>query len=267
MFSNLFADPDEENLSVDANRRSVVVADEYEFILEVAEDEFNANKKSLFATFIWSGSIKLAETLLKNRQLIEGKSVLEFGAAAGLPSLMCGRLCAGLVCSSDYPSKTVIDVLRANVNANCGNDPGGVSRTKHFVVEHIWGEDVSPLLAVNGGELYDVLLAAECLWKHESHEVFITSILRTIRKTGTLILSFSHHIQGLEACDLAFLAKLSAAGFVEHEHSIVPANHMWDTDRIVDMHIVVLVYGSGSTGEAEANIMADKSAKSSTTTD
>lgn len=252
MLSALFADSDDD-ISSCANEGRVVVVSastvndskestklSFQFVLKVAEDEFNSNKKSLFATFIWSGSIKLAEKLIEYRETIKDSTVLEFGAAAGLPSLVCGRLLAKRVCSSDYPSQTVIDVLKDNIAANTST--GAVQCTEHHVVPHIWGEDVTPLTSVNNNEKFDVVLAAECLWKHDSHDVFIISIINSIRIGGTLMLSFSHHIAGLEACDLEFLVKLAAAGFAEREHVVVKANHMWDTDRLVDIHIVVLVY-------------------------
>ena len=172
MFSTLFADPaaDEEEDS-EASGRNIIVSNTYEFNLNVADDEFNANKKSLFATFIWSGSIKLAEKLVEYKDSINGRSVLEFGAAAGLPSLVCGRLSAELVCSSDYPSKSVIDVLRRNIDVNtkhtrCGtgdNGKFGRDTTEYHIVEHIWGEDASPLKMANHNRKYDIILAAECL--------------------------------------------------------------------------------------------------------
>ena len=250
----MFQDPDDDSDHID-NIQEISLGDGYCFKLSVSEDEFNNGKKSLFATHIWSGSIKLAEKLILHGESIQGKSVLEFGAAAGLPSLVCGRLGAQLICSSDYPSSSVMHNLEQNIvrNASCSEDnkdraapphevgTSFVMRPKHHTVEHIWGESVEPLLAVNQQLRYDVLVAAECIWKQSSHDVFIMSIINTITKGGHLFLSFSHHIPGREQDNYNFIDQLYKKGFSLTFEYCVPAKHMW-TDRLVDMYIYVLCY-------------------------
>lgn len=54
-----------------------------------------------------------------------------------------------------------MDNIEKNIHRN-GLDGGRV-----IAVPYIWGEDAAGVLAVNGGRQYDVLLASECLWRHE----------------------------------------------------------------------------------------------------
>ena len=64
----------------------------FKFQLTIAEDDFNKDKKTLFATYIWNGARALCNYLLKdnNRIKIENKSIVEFGKFTRLllPSLI-----------------------------------------------------------------------------------------------------------------------------------------------------------------------------------
>jgi predicted nicotinamide N-methyase len=53
----------------------------YSFFLKVAEDDFNAEKKTLFATVIWFGARTLSSYLtVDKKEKIKGRSVIELGA-------------------------------------------------------------------------------------------------------------------------------------------------------------------------------------------
>lgn len=57
-----------------------------------AEDDFNKEKKTLFATHIWNGSTVLANYIIDELSGdISNASVVELGAGAGLPSMLCAR--------------------------------------------------------------------------------------------------------------------------------------------------------------------------------
>ena len=145
----------------DVEEPVVIDFDSLQLKVWVAENEFNQQKKTLFATHIWPGSRTLAKHVINNRSLVEGKSVLEFGAGAGIPSMAAKHVGAHFVCSTDYPAPAVLDNLRKNINLNCHDD-------RNIVVHgYMWGKEVSHLLAANEGQRFDVLLASECLWRHE----------------------------------------------------------------------------------------------------
>lgn len=239
----------------------------YEFSLQVAEDDFNNAKKTLFATMIWHGSRALSKHLLSHvSDSIRGKSVIEFGAGAGLPSLICHKIGAALVTSSDYPARSVTRNLIRNASRNIilhdtsathsssqenGSEEDCVvrdnlllSEKNFYVIEHIWGESVSPLLhplhAVSGQ--YDVVIASECLWKSDTHEDFANSVNGVLKPGGVCFMSFSHHMPGLESKDLAFFEIMERKNFSVINVSEVAVPHMW-SDKCAIVYIYELLKG------------------------
>jgi nicotinamide N-methyltransferase len=201
--------------------------------LELPPDEHNSDKKTLFATYLWNGAISLAEELLVRVSQIKGKRVLELGAAAGLPSIIVGKMSPLFLCASDYPSPSVLDTLKKNLERN---------RVSGHVVGHIWGETVSPLLEKLNGEKYDVIVASECLWRHECHNDLLETVIHCIARKGIFILSYSHHIPGLEEEDDLFIKKALTKSFVQLEEKTIEIKSQWNPDKTKLLYFVVLSY-------------------------
>lgn len=168
------------------------------------------------------------------KDLLQGHSIVELGAAAGLPSIVGAKLGAKLVCASDYPSPTVLENLKQNVELN-------EVESNVVVKDHIWGTDVQSLLEVNHGNQYDFVLAAECLWRHECHEALLQSMKALLKPSGTLIVSYSHHIPDLEDSDDHFFTLCEQAGLHVVERITKVGKHMW-IDRVVDNFLVKLAF-------------------------
>lgn len=208
-----------------------------EFDLEIAtaENEFNKGKKTLFATYVWGGSIVLCNKLVESfRAEISSKKVVEFGAAAGIPSIISAKLGATRVISTDYPSKSVI----RNLIKNC--DRNGVKGVVQ-VEEFIWGEETSKLIAANEGEFFDVALATECLWRHESHQSLLDSVLSLLRPGGIFLITYSHHVPGLEAQDDEFLELAKSNGLRIEITERVEVPHMWSEEKLSTIIFVKFV--------------------------
>jgi EEF1A N-terminal glycine/lysine methyltransferase len=59
----------------------------------------------------------LAEYLERNcHELVSGKNILELGAGAGLPSLVCSLKGASTVIVSDYPDPDLVENLEYNIS-------------------------------------------------------------------------------------------------------------------------------------------------------
>ena len=211
----LFSSPDDEGEWTEEKIGS------FKFTIKVAEEDFNAEKKTLFATMVWSGARAVSNFLLSEKMLekIKNQTIIELGSGAGLPSLTVSRLCPSRVVATDYPAPAVIANLLANVERNnitTGTvDPvypksiatatrttpegeivvTGISATVH-VQPYKWGDDVTPLLAINDNQPFDVAIASECLWKDDTHMVLIESLDRLLRIGGIAIIGFSHHHPG-----------------------------------------------------------------------
>ena len=238
----------------------------YKLCLQVAEDDFNSAKKTLFATMIWHGARALSEHLISHfSDSILGKSVIEFGAGAGLPSLICRKIGAALVTSSDYPAHSVtrnlIKNAARNILYNCTSgvsssllvdgiedravqDNLQLSEKKFYVIEHVWGENVTPLLYPlnNVSDRYDVVIASECLWKSDTHEDFSDSINNVLKPGGVCFISFSHHIPGLEYKDMAFFEIMRRKSFSVICVREVAVPHMW-SDKCAVVYIYELLKG------------------------
>jgi predicted nicotinamide N-methyase len=137
----------------------------FQFRVKIAEAEWNDEKKTLFATMLWNGAKNLGHYLINQAsdKVIE-RSVLELGAGVGLPSLVCGAMGASFVCVSDYPTDHILSVIQENI---CLNGQHLSAGRRMEVVGHKWGTSVASLLERNGDRSYDLIIASECLWRHE----------------------------------------------------------------------------------------------------
>jgi predicted nicotinamide N-methyase len=66
-------------------------------------------------SFQWQAGIIVSRFLESHPELIENKRVLELGAGAGLPSLVCSKIGASFVVVTDYPDPDLVDNLRYNI--------------------------------------------------------------------------------------------------------------------------------------------------------
>ena len=72
----------------------------------------------LWGHHLWNAGRVIATYLEKNPSLVTNKTVLELGAGAGLPSLVCAVLGARKVVVSDYPDAELVQNLKRNILAS-----------------------------------------------------------------------------------------------------------------------------------------------------
>ena len=184
----------------------------------------------LFADAVWNGARLIAEYLdREGSALVARRAILELGAAAALPSLVARDRGARAVVVTDYPASALLDNIAENfarnppARAGGAGDAGGAG-ARVRVLGHLWGAPVEPLLAAAGGR-FDVVIAAECLWRHEQHADLCATIARALRRPSAAdadgaapraLVAFSHHIPGLEAKDLGFFERAAACSAAAH---------------------------------------------------
>ncbi|ETO61389.1 hypothetical protein, variant 3 [Phytophthora nicotianae CJ01A1] len=125
-------------------------------------------------------------------KLVEGRSLVEFGAASALPSLVALHFGAKLAVMTDYPN----DLLLKNIETNIKRNEHLLGIGRREVRGHLWGSDTTGLLKclasstsdADVGEKdpessedltetrFDVVVVAECLWLHDLHEDLLKSI-------------------------------------------------------------------------------------------
>lgn len=157
-------------------------------------------KHALWGDHLWNGGRWLANHLEAHPDLIKGKSVIELGAGAGLPSLIASKLDAKFVTCTDYPDQELIDNLKHNFKVNCGD---AIDDKKILVKGFLWGEDVSDL----GPCPYDVLFLCDLLFNHSEHTKLLNSSLKLLNSnsTSTAFCVFTHYRPWLAEKDLEFL--------------------------------------------------------------
>ena len=109
--------------------------------------ELAGRANSLLADAIFSAAFALAE-YIEAGHTSGFTSVLELGAASGLPSLLLASRADGpsLAVLTDYPAEEIVGVTRANALSNASAVREGC---RIEVRGHRWGDDVSQLLCVS----------------------------------------------------------------------------------------------------------------------
>lgn len=161
-------------------------------------------KHALWGDHLWNGGRWLANHLEANPGLVGGKSVVELGAGAGLPSLIASKLDARLVTCTDYPDRELIDNLAHNFEVNCSE---AVTAGKTLVTGYLWGEDISELERASHGRPYDVLFLCDLLFNHSEHTKLLRSSLSLLAATSTAFCVFTHYRPWLADKDLEFLVR------------------------------------------------------------
>ncbi|OQD66763.1 hypothetical protein PENPOL_c004G08838 [Penicillium polonicum] len=144
--------------------------------------------RKLFAHFLWSAAMVVAEGVEQadtpiapgeveteaqrgSRELwsIKGESVLELGAGAALPSVICALADASKVVATDHPSSPAFSgAIAFNIEHNLAKRTPKVAG-EVSMHPHEWGVlDDSFATANKGG--FSRIVAADCFWMRSQHE-------------------------------------------------------------------------------------------------
>jgi nicotinamide N-methyltransferase len=167
--------------------------------------------------------------------LIENKTVLEVGAGAGLPSIICAKNGARKVVVTDYPDADLIE----NLEKNCALIPE--PRNIH-ATGYLWGAETAkvreylPSAEQDAG--FDLLILADVLFNHSEHARLLLSIQQTLKKTpdSQALVFFTPYRPWLLEKDLAFFDLAREGGFtVEKILENVMDTVMFEEDRGVSV--------------------------------
>ena len=185
---------------------------------------------SLEAHHLWNGSRVVAQHFEAHPALVRGRTVLELGAGAGLPSIAAAVLGAARVVVTDYPDPDLVETMWKNVRG-CAliprTDDEGDASLPIVVDGYVWGADAAPLLAhllpgpdaaardpaAGGG--FDVLVLADLLFRHSEHGHMLDSIDKAMarRRGSVAYVVFSSYRPWLAHKDLAFFDLARQRGF------------------------------------------------------
>ncbi|KAF2789479.1 hypothetical protein K505DRAFT_253294 [Melanomma pulvis-pyrius CBS 109.77] len=163
----------------------------------------------LWGHFLWNAGRTLSNYFEERAsELIQDNTVLELGAGAGLPSLVCAINGAAHVVVTDYPDADLIENLRYNItHTNLLPSPSK---------GYLWGAPIEDLTKhVPSGVGFDVLILADLLFNHSEHAKLIKTVQLTLKKTvaSKAYVFFTPYRPWLLQKDLAFFDLAREAGF------------------------------------------------------
>lgn len=193
----------------------------------------------LWGHHLWNAGRVTSTYFEKNPELVKNKTVLELGAAAGVPSMLASKLGAKKVVVTDYPDNSLIENLLWNIE-HCETTPqeNGDWEKKplaNIVAEgYLWGADPTPLRRhlPAGEEKFDVLILADLLFNHSEHIKLISSVQQCLNKEGEALVFFTPYRPWLYENDMNFFKLAEEGGFVVEkvlEHKMEQV--MFEEDR------------------------------------
>lgn len=175
------------------------------------------------AHVLWNGAKFISDYFEDNPDRVRGKTVLELGAASGLPSLVAGILGANKIVMTDYPDLDLVINMQKNID-ECDETVEPKGRIAEIIDAEgfVWGGDPAPLLArlpqgAEGDEKakFDVLVLADLLFRHKEHPDLVKTIRETMRVAPESVayVFFTSYRPWKRELDLKFFDVAREAGF------------------------------------------------------
>ncbi|KAJ2513163.1 Protein N-terminal and lysine N-methyltransferase efm7 [Coemansia sp. RSA 2049] len=169
----------------------------------------------LWGHYLWNAAKTFANYLDAHKDIVQGKSVLELGAAGGLPSLISAVNEASRVVVTDYPDPDLIENIRKTVAMNM---PQKLEDRSVIVDGFKWGHEIERIqkLAPDGCDAFDVLILCDLVFNHSEHDGLLRSVSQLMKKPsvdgsggggGEAYVFFTHHRPWLADKDMQFIER------------------------------------------------------------
>ncbi|RHZ68132.1 putative nicotinamide N-methyltransferase [Aspergillus thermomutatus] len=150
--------------------------------------------RKLFAHILWSAAMVVAEGV-ENADVrsedadtdtamwkAKGESVLELGAGAALPSLVCALAQASKVTVTDHPSSPAFS---GAIQFNMSHNIPKTSTTNVSIQPHAWGV-LDDSFALRNKGAFTRIIAADCYWMRSQHENLVRTMLWFLAPGGRI---------------------------------------------------------------------------------
>lgn len=191
-------------------------------------------KSPLWGHLLWNAGIFTADYLDKHaKELVVGKRVLELGAAAGLPSLICSLNDAKVVICTDYPDPDLV----SNIEYNFHTLENTTKISPYKVQGYIWGNEYSSILgsefkdAIPEQEKFDLIILSDLVFNHTEHRKLLTTCKDLIKKNGKCLVVFSPHRPHLLNEDLQFFETAKEFNFISQKIDLVTWRPMFEEEE------------------------------------
>lgn len=134
---------------------------------------------------LWNAGRISAEYIEQNAaRLVENKTVLEIGAAAGVPSIIAAIKGARTVVMTDYSDPDLVDNMQRNAVAAAPMIPEG---SQLHVAGYKWGADTNEIMSFlpedTTVKAFDTLIMADVVYSHREHPNLIKTMQQTLKKS------------------------------------------------------------------------------------
>lgn len=196
----------------------------------------------LEAHHLWNGARVVSSHFETQPALVRGRTLLELGAGAGLPSIVAATLGARRVVVTDYPDPDLVENMWRNVRGaralypkaqesgdegrraedekrEAGGEEEEEEEELPIVAEGlVWGADPGRVLKYlgEGEQGFDVLVLADLLFRHTEHGNMLRTVQQTLKKSrdSKAFVVFTSYRPWLQHKDLAFFDLAREQGFV-----------------------------------------------------
>ncbi len=176
----------------------------------------------------------MSDYIDRNPHEFKGKSILELGAGAGLPSIASVQAGASLVVVTDYPDHELIENIKHNIVSLLGERQHGAIHALGF----LWGSDPSGLPQPT----YDYIFMCDVIFNHSEHRKLVDTMVKCLKEGGICWCVFSHYRPWYKERDLQFLRDTESMGFeVSFIESLV-YEQVWIPDNRADRDSLRTVY-------------------------
>lgn len=166
-----------------------------------------------------------------DKDVVKDKDVLELGAGAGLPSLVCALRGARQVVVTDYPDPDLVQNLQYNID-HCDLP------SKDFIAAegYLWGNDTRQIRShlAEPASGFDLLILADILFNHSEHRKLVKTVDATLKATddAKALVFFTPYRPWLFNKDMAFFDLAKHGGFaVEKIMEEVVDSVMFENDE------------------------------------
>ena len=143
----------------------------------------------LMAHHVWEAAIQMSNLIARGVINVKGKTVLELGAGAALPSIISSHCGAKLTVVTDYNESAIVENMKKNISKHVHLERDDVK-----VLGYTWGEEAGEILSCNNDNHFDIILLADTLWLGDQHESLLTACNTFLNKDGgTIYLTYQHH--------------------------------------------------------------------------
>ncbi|KAK4698958.1 structural maintenance of chromosomes protein 6, partial [Phenoliferia sp. Uapishka_3] len=161
--------------------------------------------KGKYSHYVWNAGLLMSDKITAGELDLQGKTVLELGAGAGLPGIVAAKSGAAKVRRRDEERRPRLisrlgyqvvlsdyddEGMRVDLERNVREALNPEERERTHVIMHSWGENPSRLQEAGP---FDLVLAADVVWDVPMHTLLISTLKQILSPSSEVVLIVGNH--------------------------------------------------------------------------